>query len=229
MAGPHVFGDGRLGCWIISPANLRDRAKGLRALGVTDVFLPRTATKADFEWARSGQGGGFVGSSVYEVNAKDRTADQYGADTVADIVRLSAGAADLNVELPVDAAIEPYCRRVLQVVRASMPNRRLRLNVAWRKGGFLPIDLLEGDPNLYACEQNYVDPPGSTMVPTSAADALENLLDAGVPLAKAAVCLGAAGPAPTPTSPRVCTYPYGWTPRRGVIFSDDLLVEAGLL
>lgn len=218
--GPHVFRDGRLGVWIVSPANLPGRLAGLRALGFTDVFLPRTATKSDVERVRVA---GFVGAHLWEA-VDGETADEYAERVLADVRRLAVGAADLNVELGSDAALEPFMRRVLRRIRSTMPSRRLRLNVAWRKAGFLPVDLLVDDPNLFACEQNYL----GGMEPCSAADALEHLLAAGVPREKAAVCFGGAGPVP-PAGSRVATFPTGFPPSRGVVFQDDLLAEVGLL
>jgi hypothetical protein len=225
MAGPNVFGDGRFGAWIVNPANFANRAAGLRSLGVTDVFFPRTAAPADLERARVA---GFVGAHVYEVNAKDVLPSEYADRTMADVLRLKAGAAELNIELSADAELAPYIRAVVSRIRQTMPSRRLRVNIAWRKGGALPVDLFQHDPNLYVCEQSFFD-PSATMVPTSAADALENLTRAGVPEAKASVCYGGAGPSPKTTSPRVCTFPYGWTPSRGVVFQDDLLAEVGAI
>ena len=222
IPGPNVFGDRRLGVWNISPANLPDRLPKFRAYGITDVFLPRTATTVDVKRVRDA--GYFVG--LWEA-VNGRTAGAMAIAVVADLRRLGVGPADLNVELPTDAALEPYMRALVSSIRAPMPSRRLRLNVAWRKGGFLPVDLLASDPNLYACEQGYF----GDMELASPADALEDLLDAGVPMGKAAVCYGAAGLSAgrsSSTETRVGLLPV-WAPRRGVVFQDDLMAEAGML
>lgn len=218
--GPHVFGDGRLGLWIVNPENLAARLPKILALPYpfTDLFLPRTATKAHADLVR----GTTLFPQLWEA-IDGRTAAQMADDVMADVLRLKVGAVDLNVETGTDAALEPYCRSLVGRIRATMPSRRLRLNVAWRKGGFLPIDLLRDDPNLYACEQGYFAAEDLA----DAAAALENLVDAGVPLTKAAVCYLAGGH-PFKVTPRVSTLP-AWAPSRGVVFQDDLLAEVGVL
>jgi hypothetical protein len=230
MAGEHVFRDGRIGVWNITPANLKDRAKKLAALGFTDVFVPRETTKEQAQAVRDVPG---LYLNLW-VAPHGRSAEQFAAETIQDVVRVlgTSGAVDLNVELSKDVDLLPYMTRAVMDIRATMKSRRLRLNVAWRKGGFVPTDLVIADPNLFVCEQNYVDPAGMSMSPTSALDAYLNLTDHGIPPDKASVCYGAAGPVGGKTgAERVNTLPNGggWMPRRGVVFSDDLLTDGGLL
>ncbi len=234
MAGAHVFGDDRLGIWIAPTANLADkladRLPKLRTAvpALTDVFLPRAATSEDRQAVLAA---GFLGAHMWwAVDGLDPLA--YAKRTLADIERAKPGAGDLNIELGTDSALEPYMRVVIATIRAKRPSYRLRLNVAFRKGAFVPADLVQSDANLYVAEQNYVDPPGLSMAPTSAADALLDLLEHGFPMEKAAVCYGAAGSVGGKTgAERVNTLPNGggWLPRRGVVFHDDLMADAGLI
>jgi hypothetical protein len=229
MAGPHVFGDGRLGVWIDSspttPPNLDpNRLARLRELGFTDAFLrgPEGTTTRKSAVLKAG----FVGCSAWWAT-DGLTAAQYAARALADVARWAPGAGDFNIELGSDAALEPYMRAAVGGFRAQRPNYRLRLNIATRKAGFLPIDLVQSDPNLYACEGTYF---GNMDARYSEADALLELLDAGVPLAKAAVCYaGACTVGGVTGAQRVALYPHTWPPRRGVVFDDNLLAEAGLL
>lgn len=229
MTGPHVFEDGRLGVWIDSssttPPNLdHPRLVKLRELGFTDAFL----RGPDGTPARKQAvlGAGFVGCHAWWAT-DELTAAQYATRVLADVARWAPGAGDLNIELPNDAALEPYMRQVVNAIRVPRRSFRLRLNVATRKAGFLPLDLVENDPNLYACEGSYF---GNMDDRYSEADALLDLLDAGVPLRKAAVCYaGACTVGGVTGEQRVAIFPHFWPPRRGVVFHDNLLAEAGLL
>ncbi len=229
--GVHVFGDGRLGCWVVNLPALRDRLPRLRtALGgsLTDLFLPRSCTAQDLADVRRA---GFLGAHLWSA-VDGLTAAQYVQRWRDDILRLTfQGACELNIEQGNDVALEPYIRAVVTGLRQHFPARRLRLNVAARKGGFLPVDLLQADPQLYVAEQAYFDSPTLSMAARySEADALSNLLEAGVPFAKAALCYAAACTVGGVTGTRrVNTIPLGWGLRRGVIFHDDLMAEAGLL
>lgn len=226
--GPHVFGDGRLGCWIVNLAALPDRLSRLRAFGFTDLFLRgqdgTPALKASVTAA------GFTGCSAWWA-VDDLTAANYADRVLADVTRWAPGAGELNIELSNDPALEPYIRTVVARVRAKRPHYRLRVNVAARKGGFLPIDLLQNDPQLYACEQTYGDTAAAGMaLRFSEADAIERMVSAGVPIGKAAVCYaGAVGVGGNTGTERVAGVPNGWKPLRGVVFSDDLLADAGLI
>lgn len=223
MAGS-VFQDGRLGCWIGNRANLASRAAGLRALGITDVLLRgpdgTPAAKADALAL------GFTAVLGYW-SVDGLSSVDYAARLLADVGHWAPAAGDLNIELSDDAALEPYMRDVHARVRAKRPSYRLRFNIGARKGVFLPADLFARDPNLYACEGNY---GGNMEELFSAADALDRLIAHGVPRERAAVCYaGACAVGGVTGTRRVNTFPLGWPPSRGVIFTDDLLAEAGLL
>ncbi len=230
MAGPHVFEDGRLGLWIVNLPKLGERLPRLRALGFTDLFVRgpdgTTAIKSQV------LGAGFLGCHGWWA-VDGLTAHDYALRVFADLNRWKPGAGDLNIELGTSAALEPYMRQVVGELRAVRPLYRLRLNVAARKAGFLPIDLLERDANLYACEQNYAATESLDMAGRfSEADVLDDLLAAGVPRMKAAVCYGAAITVGGRTgAERVCCIPQApaFPIRRGVVFQDDLLADAGLL
>ena len=238
MAGPHVFEDGRVGLWIVNLPALRGRLAAIRAFAggmVTDLFLPRDASANDLGNVRKA---GFVGAHIWAA-VDGLSAAEYAARTIADVERAKPGAVDLNVELGADAALEPFMHAVVLALRAKMPGRRLRLNVGAFKGAFLPVDLVLNDPQLYACEQTYY----GDMSRVSEAEALLNLLEAGVPMQKAALCYGAAALVPDPDVPaggslRVVGLGTVWRwsdgilqrpLRRGVIFHDDLLADVGLL
>lgn len=230
MAGPHVFEDGRLGLWIVNLPALGGRLARLRELGFTDLFVNgpagTTAIKSQV------LGAGFLGCHAWWA-VDGLTAHDYAVRCLADISRWSPGAGDLNIELGNDAALGPYLRQVVGELRAARRSYRLRLNVAARKAGFLPIDLLQSDANLYACEQNYAAKPGLDMAARfSEADVLDDLIAAGVPRVKAAVCYGAAITVGGKTGDeRVCCIPQppAFPIRRGVVFQDNLLADAGLL
>lgn len=229
--GPHVFGDDRLGLWIVNLAALPDRLPKIRAaLGgtITDLFLPHSCTREQLDSVRAA---GFVGAHLWAAT-DGLTAGEYVSRWRSTIARLRFnGACELNIELSSDAALEPYMRTVVGGLRGSYPQRRLRLNVAARKAPFLPVNLLETDPHLYVTEQAAFDSPERSMAALySFADVMLELLDYGVPAFKASVCYPAACTVGGITgSQRVNTIPLGWKLRRGVIFQDDLMSDAGLL
>jgi hypothetical protein len=217
-----VFED-RLGLWVINPANLPDRLPRIRAFGggiIRDLFLPRSSTLADFARVRQAE----LSAHLY-VSPDGLTVEDYAARTLADLARLKPGAIELNIELPSDPPLAPYIRAAVAGIRAQRRHLRLRVNVAPWKGFALPGDLLVSDPALYACEQNY---GGNMQELYSAADVLDDLRLGGVPAEKRTVCYAAA--CQVLDSPaRVRTLPDLSRTRRGVIFQDDLMVEAGLL
>jgi hypothetical protein len=228
-----VFED-RLGLYVIDAGNL-GRLPAIRAFGVKDVFLPRTANPPDVQRVRD------AGLYAHLWAATDGlTAQDYANRTLLDIQRLKPGAAELNLELPSDPPLKAYIRKVVGLLRTVKPNYRFRINVAPFKGFALPADLLQTDPHLYAGEQSYY----GDMSRVAESDALYDLLSWGVPLAKATVCYGAAAliprgaPSPPVATSRVVGLGSRWTwsngavvgaLRRGVIFSDDLMADMGLL
>jgi len=211
-----VFED-RLGLWIVNPANLPSRLPGIRAYGIKDVFLPRTADPSDLDSVRAAGLYAHMWAAVDGLSASD-----YANRTLLDIQRLAPGAVELNVELGADLPLAAYIREVVELIRSKLKSKRLRINVAAWKAFALPGDLLRNDANLYACEQTYA----GDMARYSEGDVLANLLD-WIPAAKATLCYGAAGPVPG-SSGRVCTLPDLTRRNRGVIFQDDLGAEVGL-
>jgi len=231
-----VFED-RLGLYVIDAGNL-GRLPQIKAFGggmIRDVFLPRTAAPADLQRVRD------AGLFAHLWAATDGlTAQEYANRTLLDIQRLKPGACELNIELPSDPPLKGYIRTVVKAIRTVRPNYRLRVNVAPFKGFAMPADLLAADPHLYAGEQSYY----GDMSRVAESDALYDLLSWGVPLAKATVCYGAAALVPRPDTPlpatgvRVVGLGSIWTwsngaqvgaLKRGVVFSDDLMADMGLL
>jgi hypothetical protein len=217
-----VFED-RVGLWIITPANLPGRLPWIRGFGggiIRDLFLPRTSTVDDLRRVRD------AGLFAHLwVTPDGLPAREYAERVLVDLARLKPGAVELNVELPNDPPLPAYIREVVGRIRAVRPNLRLRLNVAPWKGFALPGELLQQDANLYACEQNY---EGNMQNLLSPLDVVSDMVAWGVPQAKATCCYAAAcqvlgSPA------RVRTLPDLHRVHRGVIFSDDLLAEAGLV
>lgn len=225
--GPHVFGDNRLGCWIVNLSALPGRLSRLRALGFTDLFL--RGPDGTVELRKQVAAAGLFAHAWWAVDGLDP--DDYATRALSDIARWQPGAGDLNIELGNDPDLDPYCRTVVGRVRRERPNYRLRLNIAARKGAFMPADLLQSDPQLYVTEQVYGDSSaGGMTLRFSEADALDRMIAAGVPRHKASVCYaGATGVGGRTGVERVYGVPNGWLPTRGVVFHDDLLAEAGVL
>lgn len=221
MMANRVFED-RLGIWNITPSKLDAgrlaRIRGFDGGIIDDVFLPRSAERRDFERVRA------HGLHAHLWTATDgRGPDEMARDTLADIRRVGDVGVDLNVEVP-DRELREYMIVLVRRIRAEMPGRRLRLNIAPFKAFALPIPELYRDRWLYVCEQTYDGGMGRF----SEADCYADLVEHGVPPGKATLCHGAAGPVRGAPG-RVCTLPYLGRRRRGVIFSDDLLAEVGLL
>lgn len=217
-----VFED-RLGLWVTSPAELPGRLARIEAFAggaIRDLFFPRDAGVDAFRRARE------AGFSAHLYAAPDGlAADAYAERVLADNERLNPGAIELNIELGSDLPLPEYVRRAVALVRRELPRKRLRLNLAAWKGFAIPADLLARDPALYVCEQNYL---GNMDELLSAEDVAANLRAYGAPPAKVTVCYAAACRV-LGSSSRLRTLPDLSRLRRGVIFQDNLMVEAGLL
>ena len=217
-----VFED-RLGLWIGSPGSLVDRLPRIRSFAggiIRDLFLPRTAAPSIFAAVR----GAGLSAHLY-VSTDGLDARAYAERTLADIVRLKPGACDLNIELSADPPLAAYVETAVRAIRVERKAYRLRVNLAPWKGFAVPAALLAGDPALYACEQNYL---GNMEELLSPADVLSDLVAHGCPASKATVCYAAACKVlGSPT--RLRTLPDLSRTRRGVIFTEDLMAEAGLL
>ena len=211
------------------PDKLRHRlplVKGFCNGAITDIYLPESATRADRDRVRA-EG---LFCNMWTTPA-GRTAAKYGLDSVAALGRIGGGALELNIE---EENLVPYIRGAVTAVRSQKPNLRLRINVQPLKGGLLKdmayMFKFTTDPQLYVIAQCYF---GAMDGRASEADVLLDLLDAGIPAAKCSVMYGAANydPFDPTSSARWRTLPA--MPirrlRRGSIYSDDLLFEAGYL
>ena len=222
--GPHVFGDNRLGVWFIYHATgfnskLRHRLPLVRALGVTDIFLPRQASLADKQLVQ--EAGLFA--ALYETPPAGKSAAEYAAQALADVNALKAGALELNIEGLVDDILDTYIVQTVQAIRARKPNLRLRINVVPRKGAYLPSDLFASDPQLYLIVQNF----DGNMDARAAENEIErDVVERGVPASKVSIMYG-AHISPKLGKPRAPALPE--IRYRGSIVSDDLLADAGYL
>lgn len=217
-----VFED-RVGLWVIDPANLPDRLPRIVAFAgglVRDLFLPLSSTAADVQRVRAAGLGCHLWTATDGLDASTFASRALGA-----MSRLNRAAAELNFEGIPDAQLPTYVRQTVANMRAVRPFARLRLNQPPWKGFGLPVDLLRSDANLYACAQNYL---GNMDELLSAADVVHDLLAHGVPPGKATVCYAAACEV-LGSSSRLRTLPDLSRLRRGLIFQDDLMVDAGLL
>lgn len=223
MVGPHVFGDQRLGLWVQSNANLKDKLihflPRLRrpVPNLTDLFLPAEATSLHKSQVREA---GFF-CHVYMVN-HDRSATNLADAAVSRLASIGGGALELNIEGLPESALEKYVRDAVKRVRFHKPNLPLRINVVPFKGQWLPKDLFVSDRNLYVIAQGY----GGNMEILFAADEVKRDLTAwGIPEEKVSVqhavmCSG-------PDYARQITLPV--VRGRGSLYIDDLLLDAGLL
>jgi hypothetical protein len=229
--GPHVFGDDRLGLWIMptsSPESftdkLRDRLPRFQAFKpgtITDLFLPREAQPSDMALVRAADYFAHLWTTPHRSDGSTLKAAAFAALTLKDVDRLKPGALEVNVEVD---DLDPYLREVHTFIRAKKPNLRLRFNVQPYKGAELPQDLLALDPHLYVIAQAY---GGNMDWRASEFDVLLDLLSYPSYFGedKCSVMYG-AHVSPGEGKPRVPALP-GWIRRRGSIYQDDLLVNAG--
>ena len=222
--GAHVFGTGRLGCWFIENSGftdkLRHRLPLVKALGVTDAFLPPSATLADKVLVRDA--GMFA--ALYELPPAALSAKDYAAKAVADVNRLKLGALELNIEGVPDNSLPTYVTSVVREIRAVKPNLRLRINVVPFKAGYLPVDLFVNDPQLFVIAQSYL---GNMDARVSEDEVLRDLTDWGIPKDKCSVMYAAHCGIGYGRATRVpCLPVIRW---RGSIYSDDLLTDGGYL
>ena len=218
--GPHVFGDGRIGVWIINNENLTDKLKHVlpRLRGVaeiTDVFLPREATLAHKQQVSAAG----LYSALYETPPHGMSATDYSARAIKDVDRLKAGALELNIEGLADEALDPYIRTVVRNIRKVKPYLRLRINVVPWKGQFLPADLFVADSQLYLIAQCFL---GNMDARVAENELVRDLTDYGIDEEKVSVMYCAMVGVPRVRALPQIRY-------RGSIFSDDLLLDAGLI
>lgn len=226
MTGPHVFGRGRRGLWVASSPNLTDKLKHfvprLRAAipNLTDVFLPPEAGMSHKDQLR--QGNFYV--HTYDV-ARDRTPQEFAKAALAARKRQGTGALELNFEggAITDSGMSAYIVAAVKQVRVNHPNLSVRINVVPFKGRFLPVALINDDPQLYVCAQAY---GGNMEILYAADEVLDDLTTHGVFPQKANV-MHAVMCAPAPLTQRQVTLPA--VRDKGAFYIDDLLLDAGLL
>jgi hypothetical protein len=198
---------------------LRDRLprfKTFKPGRITDLFLPREAQPSDMKLVRDAGYFAHLWTTPHGKSAK-----AYAAQSLLDVDRLKPGALELNVEVD---DLEPYLRECHRLIRAKKPNLRLRFNVQPFKGAQIPWDAFYDDPHAFVIAQAY---GGNMDWRASEFDVLLDL-ERWTPLeelGKLSVMYG-AHVSPGEGKPRVPALP-GWIRRRGSIYSDDLLVDAG--
>lgn len=223
MAGPHVFGDGRIGIWVIQNAGLtsklRHRLPQFKQFGVTDVFLPRQATFIDKGLVR--EAGYFA--ALYETPPAGLNAIDYADQALADLARLKLEALELNIEGIADATLAAFITDTVARIRAKRKNLRLRINVVPRKGAYLPVTLFANDPQLYLLIQEFL---GNMTARVAVDELVRDVVERGIPATKVSVMYGAHC-ASRDGFPRVPSLPeIRW---RGSIYQDDLLSDAGYI
>ncbi len=222
-AGPHVFGDGRIGCWFIEnsgfTSKLRDRLPKVAALGVTDIFLPPSAVLSDKALVR--EAGLFA--ALYELPPAGRGSAEYAQAALDDVRRLGMGALELNIEGVADDKLSAYVRDVVARIRKIKPALRLRINVVPFKGAYLPADLFVSDPQFFVIVQAYT---GNMDARVAEDEIVREVVDYGIPREKVSVmyaahCAPREGMDRAPSLPKIRF--------RGSIYSDDLLGAGGYI
>lgn len=227
MTGAHVFKDYRRGLWVASNSNLADKLTHflprLRAAipNLTDIFLPPEATKSHRQQVL---GAGFF-QHMYDV-AHGRTPVQFADEALNRHRNQNAGALELDFEgsgIGGDWNLASYIEATVARVRKSKPNLPLRVNVVPYKGAFLPVQLINEDPQLFLCVQSY---GGNMDVLYAPDDVVWEVVAYGVRPEKvtpmhAVMCSQRVG------APRQVTLPQ--VRNRGAFYIDDLLLDAGLL
>ena len=231
MIGPHVFGDGRLGCWftpVLTPegqplpgsfsSKLRDRLPRVRNLGVTDAFLPRVASLTDKLSVLDER----LFPALYQTPPAGVSAPAYADQALRDLARLGLSVLEQNIEGVPDAQLEAFVRADVDAIRERRRLLRLRLNVVPFKGAYLPADLFASDAQLYVIVQNYL---GNMDERVAEDEIVRDLVDHGIPREKVSAMYGAH--IGSPPENRVPALPViRW---RGSIYQDDLLADAGLI
>lgn len=221
--GPHVFGDGRIGIWVIQSSGLTDKLRHrlpqFKQFGVTDIFLPRQATLADKTLVRDA---GYF-AALYETPPHGLNADDYAAQALADLDRLKLEALELNIEGIADLTLARFITDTVAKIRAKRKALRLRINVVPRKGAYLPASLFQSDAQLYLLVQEFL---GNMDARVAADELVRDVVERGIPRYKVSVMYGAHCAARTGDD-RVPSLPeIRW---RGSIYQDDLLADAGYI
>jgi hypothetical protein len=226
--GPNVFGPNRVGLWAISNAGLPDKLRHVlpraRTLipNLTDIFLPLDATMGAKDVVRQNN----MFAHLYCVAGTIPAADLAKLAKAARL-RLGTGAIEVDLEgaqvQPDRPALAVYAIEFVREVRKTNPNLPVRLNVPPYKGYALPIQLLVDDPQVYVIAQAYY---GNMDGRLSEADVILDLLDWGVPRAKAKIHYAVMA-----NSPRTFVLPgASYKPiTEGSVYDDDLLIDSGRL
>ena len=227
MVGPHVFGDYRRGLWVASNANLTDKLTHflprLRAAipNLTDIFLPPEAT---INHRKQVLAAGFF-QHMYDV-AHGRTPIQFADQALNRHANQKAGALELDFEgsgIGGDRNLASYIRQTMARVRSKKRNLPVRVNVVPYKGQFLPLNVINDDPNTFLCVQAYL---GNMDAPVAADDARWDAVAWGVKPEKVTI-MHPVMCSQRPGLPRQVTLPQ--VRNRGAFYIDDLLLDAGLL
>lgn len=230
-AGPFVFGENRLGLWVMANASLTDKLKHVlpRARkplpNLTDIFLPASASVAAKDVVRQNN----FFAHLYVV-AHDTTAENLAAYALKRRRDLGTGAIEFDLE---GSAVQPdlptlaeYATNLVAAVRKTNPNLPIRLNVPPFKGYALPVDLINEDKNLYVIAQAYF---GNMDGRLSESDVKDDLLDFKIDPAKVKIHYAVMA-GPDPSNRQVVLPNAAYKPlTEGSVYDDDLLLESGLL
>jgi hypothetical protein len=242
----NAFERGRVGLWVNNPSNFYrpDGSVGEYLAKIaawnggnfTDVFLPPTRIE-DFNLVKSTKrpDGTFLKAQLHEVPGDKKAAD-FVTSVDAHITALKPGVVELDIEERpsvgrVGEAYRQYLEDVLNGLRAKRPTFYFRLNTEPHKAGYLNVDRINNDPYLYVSQQLYY----GDMSPVSSQEALENILEFGISSWKYVPTWGAGGPVQRDgtrgiTLPDIL-YKGNFTRKLnyGLVFSDDLMIQVGLL
>lgn len=228
-------GNGRVGLWVNSTANLGRLPKIATVFGgmFTDVFVPRASIKKDLEAIRATKrpDGTFLRAHLHAVPGP-LASDEFAALVHEDISRTLPGVVELNIEENptvgrTGADYTRYIAEVLEALHQTDPFMRFRVNIAPYKAKFLPTELIGSVPQFYVAEQTYY----GDMSRVSEAEAFADLIDYGVPRERASVCYGAQDEHRDRLVLPSLFYK-GQQVRKldsGIVFSDDLLGELNLI
>lgn len=226
--GPHVFGPNRVGLWVASGDNLPDKLRHIlprsRTLipNLSDIYLPIEATSQARDVVRQND----LYAHLYVV-ANGVPAVELAKQAKARRLMLGTGAIEVDLE---GAAVQPdlpamagYAKAFVAEIRRTNPRLPLRLNVPPYKGYALPIQLIIDDPQLFVIAQAYY---GNMDGRLSEADVLLDLLDYGVPRAKAQIHYAVMA-----NEPRTFVLPGAdYKPlTQGSVYIDNLLLDSGRL
>jgi hypothetical protein len=237
-----AFDDGRVGLWVNNPANISARISNISSFAggmFSDVFCPSSTSVAQAGIIKGAirPDGTRLKFQLYEIPGPTESPQALATRVSGDIARLAPGVVEVDIEKG-DSILASYIRDFVNAFRSLRPTFLLRINIAPNKGGFLPVDLIQSDPNLYACEQTYY----GDMSPVSQVDVLADLEGHGVPASKDQVTYGAAITTKVPdgnggyTWKRVLGIPtvfyQGHVVSRlksGLVYDDDLMADMGVL